>query len=174
MAALPVVKQARGEDSLKTLVGAVRERCIQAVCAAWDTDAERCKILETWRRHPERRDITRMPASFSAFEEKVIQNAQKIAYITDALNARGSAEVVLPPSAKLLTALRGTFVTSLYKALSGMVENAEKTKKNGNGEADPDGVTVPKSAAVDSDSASVAVDSNSRVCSPSQSFFVLN
>lgn len=161
MAALTVIKQAHGEDAFKTLISAVRERCIQAICAAWDTDAERCKVLETWIRHPERRDVTRMPASFSAFEEKVIQNTQKIAYISGALSARSSAEVILPPSAKLLQALRGTFVTSVYKALSGMVENAEKTKKNGLGEVDPDGVTVPKSAAVDGDR--IGLDSGSRV-----------
>lgn len=171
MASLTVIKQAHGEDALKTLVGVVRERCIQAVCAAWDTDAERCKILETWVRHPERRDVTRMPSSLSAFEEKVIQNTQKIAYISEALGARSSAEVILPPPTKLLQALRGTFVTSLYKALSGMVESAERTKKNGLGEADPDGVTVPKSAAVDGDNAAVAVDSGNRVRATPSSVF---
>lgn len=166
MASLSVVKQARGVENLKTLVGAVRERCVQAVCAAWDTDAERCKILETWTRHPERRDLTTMPASFSAFEEKVLANTQKIAYISEATSARGSAEVVVPPSAKLLQALRGAFVTSLYKALSGMVENAEKTKKEGMGDTDPDGVTSSKIGAVDGDSITLAVDSNNRVSTP--------
>lgn len=163
LTSLSVMKQARGVDNLKTLVGAVRERCVQAVCAAWDTDAERCKILETWTRHPERRDLTAMPSSFSAFEERVLQNTQKIAYITDAMNARGSTEVVVPPPAKLLQALRGAFVTSLYKALSGMVENAEKMKKEGLGDADPDGVTIAKSGAIDGDSVTIAVDSDNRV-----------
>jgi exocyst complex component 2 len=163
MASLPVAKQARAGESLKTLVGAVRERCVQAVCAAWNTDAERCKVLETWTRSPDRRDLTTMPSSFAAFEEKILQNTQKIAYISDAMNTRGSAEVIVPPPAKLLQALRSCFVTSLYKALSGMVENAERLKKDGSNEADLDGVTIAKSGAIDGDSVTIAVDSSNRV-----------
>jgi exocyst complex component 2 len=41
----------------------------------------------------------------------------------------GPADVVLPPPAKLLQMVRSQFVTTLYKALSGMVENAEKFVK---------------------------------------------
>jgi exocyst complex component 2 len=163
MASVAVVKQARASDSLRSLVGAVRERCVQAVCAAWTTDAERCKVLETWTRSADRRDLTTMPSSFAAFEEKILQNTQKIAYISEAMNTRGSAEVVVPPSAKLLQALRGTFVTSLYKALSGMVENAERMKRDGSSEADPDGVTMARSGAIDGDTVTIAVDSNNRV-----------
>ena len=163
MASVAVVKQARASDSLRSLVGAVRERCVQAVCAAWTTDAERCKVLETWTRSAERRDLTTMPSSFAAFEEKILQNTQKIAYISEAMNTRGSAEVVVPPSAKLLQALRGCFVTSLYKALSGMVENAERMKKDGSNEADPDGVTTARTGAIDGDTVTIAVDSNNRV-----------
>ena len=147
MASLSVIKQARSAEQFKTLVGGVRERCVQAVCAAWNTDAERCKYLETWTRHSERRDLTTMPASFMAFEEKLLANMQKIAYISEAASARGSSAsdtVVVPPSAKLLQAIRGCFVTSLYKALSGMVENAEKLSKDGASDADPDGVTMPQ------------------------------
>ena len=166
MASLPVAKQARAVEPLKTLVNAVRERCVQAVCAAWNTDAERCKVLETWTRSPERRDLTTMPFSFAAFEEKILQNTQKIAYITDAMNARGSAEVIIPPPAKLLQALRSCFVTSLYKALSGMVENAERVKKDNSSDTDPDGVTVAKSGAIDGDSVTIAVDSSNRVRHP--------
>ena len=163
MASVAVVKQARASDSLRSLVGAVRERCVQAVCAAWTTDAERCKVLETWTRSAERRDLTTMPSSFAAFEEKILQNTQKIAYISEAMNTRGSAEVVVPPSVKLLQALRGCFVTSLYKALSGMVENAERMKKDGSSEADPDGVTTARTGAIDGDTVTIAVDSNNRV-----------
>jgi exocyst complex component 2 len=104
-----------------------------------------------------------MPSSFAAFEEKILQNTQKIAYISEAMNTRGSAEVVVPPSAKLLQALRGTFVTSLYKALSGMVENAERMKRDGSSEADPDGVTMARSGAIDGDTVTIAVDSSNRV-----------
>lgn len=163
MASLPVAKQARAGEALKALVGAVRERCVQAVCAAWNTDAERCKVLETWTRSPDRRDLTTMPSSFAAFEERILQNTQKIAYISDAMNTPGSVEVIIPPPAKLLQALRSCFVTSLYKALSGMVENAERIKKDGGNEADPDGVTIAKSGAIDANSVTIAVDSSNRV-----------
>lgn len=173
MASLSVIKQNRSNESLRTLVGAVRERCVQAVTAAWNTDAERCKVLETWVRSPDRRDLTTMPSSFSAFEEKILQNTQKIAYISEAMNTRGSAEVVVPPPAKLLQALRSCFVTSLYKALSGMVENAEKIKKDGSNDADPDGVTESKTGAVDGDSVTIAVDSNNRVGLANSSLMVL-
>ena len=174
MASLTVVKQARASESLKTLVGAVRERCVQAVCAAWNTDAERCKILETWTRSSDRRDLTTMPSSFSAFEEKILQNTQKIAYISDATNPHGSAEVIVPPPAKLLQALRSCFVTSLYKALSGMVENAEKVKQDDSNDADPDGVTVARSGIVDGDADTVTdtVDAKNRVSNRCVCFYL--
>ena len=44
-----------------------------------------------------------------------------------------------------------------------MVENAEKMKKNGLSEADPDGVTAAKGGAGSGDSVSLAVDSQNRV-----------
>lgn len=119
----------RSSEQLKTLVGGVRERCVQAVCAAWNSDAERCKVLETWTRNSERRDLTTMPASFMAFEETVLSNMQKILYIQEAMASR-DVGVVVPPSARLLQMVKSQFVTSLYKALSGMVENAEKEGKD--------------------------------------------
>jgi exocyst complex component 2 len=171
LASLPIVKQTRSVEPLKILVGAVRERCIQAITAAWTTDAERCKHLETWTRSPERRDLTLMPASFSAFEEKVVQNAQKIAYVSDASSvaaarpgsASAGTEVVVPPPTKLLQSLRGTFVTSLYKALSGMVENAEKSKAGSVDETDPDGVTVAARAAGVGEGGEAVGDAGNRV-----------
>ncbi|OQN97857.1 hypothetical protein B0A48_16167 [Cryoendolithus antarcticus] len=146
MSALSVIRTMRGgAEPLKLLVGAARERCISAVCAAWVPDAERCKYMELWVRNAERRDLTTMPSTFMAFEEKILAGMQKIAYISEATTsaaARGE-EVIVPPSAKLLQAVRGCFVTSLYKALSGMVENAERPGIDGRKEDDPDGVTLP-------------------------------
>ncbi|KAF2768260.1 hypothetical protein EJ03DRAFT_383454 [Teratosphaeria nubilosa] len=142
LASLSVIKSTHNShESLRGLVNAVRERCIQALCASWQLDAgERCKFLEVWQRAPERRDLTTMPASFMAYEEKVIANFQKVAYISDATG--GTTEVIIPPPAKLLQGIRSCFVTSLYKTLSGMVENAEKTKVEGPTAADPDGITT--------------------------------
>lgn len=126
--AISAIKQdTRMTEQLRGLVGGVRERCVQAVCAAWNSDAEKCKVLEDWTRSADRRDLTNMPASFMAFEETILTNMQKILYISEAMTRTDSADVVVPPSAKLLQMVRSQFVTSLYKALSGTVENAERT-----------------------------------------------
>jgi len=114
---------------LRVLVGGVRERCVQAVCAAWNTDAEKCKVLEDWSRNGERRDLTTMPHKFMSFEETILSHMQKILFLSEAMTRADSSDVVVPPSAKLLQMVRSQFVTSLYKALSGAVENAERSRK---------------------------------------------
>ncbi|KAK1064298.1 Exocyst complex component S5 [Friedmanniomyces endolithicus] len=156
LAGLSVTKQqtrggSAGVEDWRILVGAVRERCVHALCAAWAADADRVRALETWVRSDvgERRDLTTMPGLFMSYEERVLAGFQKIAYVGDgggSANGAGSGEVIIPPPAKLLQAVRGSFVTSLYKALSGMVENAEKGGLAGEGGGvegmDPDGVMV--------------------------------
>ena len=128
MAAIrPVALGGNTLEKLKALLGAVRERSARAICAAWNNDAETCKVLEDWTRNPEEQDITRMPFHFAAFEAFVLSGTQKVLYIPEAgVTKRGSSDVVTPPPNKLLQMVRSQFVTSLYKALSGMVENAEK------------------------------------------------
>ena len=145
MASLSLIKSTRtGTEPFKTLVGAVRERCIGAVCAAWVPDSERCKYMELWQRGTDRRDLTTFSAAFMAFEEKLLSSMQKIAFISEAGSAGGRGEdVLVPPSGKLLKAVQGCFVTSLYKALSGMVENAERPAEESAKENDPDGLTSP-------------------------------
>lgn len=167
LASLSVINTMRsGSESLKTLVGAVRERSVSAVCAAWIPDAERCKYMELWQRHPDRRDLTTMPGTFIAFEEKVLGGMQKIAYISEAASAGGRGDdVVVPPSAKLLQAIRGCFVTSLYKALSGMVENAERHTIDDAGDDDPDGITLSTGAEGRGDGETVLVDARNQVSS---------
>ncbi|KAI9672403.1 MAG: hypothetical protein M1817_003425 [Caeruleum heppii] len=132
-------------DRLRTLVGGVRESCTQAVCAAWNRDAERCRVLEDWTRSTETRELTRMPSSFVAYESSVLGGIQKILYVSEAMSKPGAADVVLPPPAKLLQTVRGQFVSSLYKALSGMVENAENPIKldPGKWDAEGDGIAHP-------------------------------
>jgi exocyst complex component 2 len=114
---------------LKTLVTGARERCVTAVCAAWNRDAENIKVLEDWRRAPDKRDLTKMPSNFSAFESAILSGMQRILYISEGTTKSGGADVVLPPPDKLLQMVRSQFVTTLYKALSGMVENAERSVK---------------------------------------------
>jgi exocyst complex component 2 len=117
------------KDRLKVLTAEVRERCVNAICGAWNKDAENIKVLEDWRRSPEKRDLTRMPSYFGAFESAVLSGMQKILYIQEALVKPDSYDVVSPPPTRLLTVVRSQFVTTLYKSLSGMVENAEKSIK---------------------------------------------
>ncbi|KAH7160314.1 exocyst complex component Sec5-domain-containing protein [Dactylonectria estremocensis] len=116
-------------ERLKTLVGASRERCVTALCAAWNRDAENIKYVEDWQRSVELGDVTRMPASFAAFEGALLSGMQKILYISDAMSKPGAGDIVLPPPTKLLQMVRSQYVTTLYKALSGMVENAERSLK---------------------------------------------
>ncbi|KAF2014145.1 hypothetical protein BU24DRAFT_392262 [Aaosphaeria arxii CBS 175.79] len=117
-------------DALRALVGAVRERCVQAVCVAWNTDAESLKVLEDWTRDPDRKDITNMPSRFLAVQSFLLTNLQKIMYVSGSEGGSKTAvDVVVPPSNKLLQMVRSQFVTSLYRTLSGMVECAEKGRR---------------------------------------------
>lgn len=151
----------RSTEPLRHLLNSVRERCIRAVCESWNADAERIKYLEDWKREPDRRDITMMPSRFMAFEERVLGNVQKIAFV-EGVGGRG--EVVAPPSAKILQAVRGCFVTSLYKVLSGMVENVEKGRRDEReASVDPDGVGVPVHAAFGSEESGSGLDVSNKV-----------
>ncbi|KAH7314126.1 putative exocyst complex component SEC5 [Rhexocercosporidium sp. MPI-PUGE-AT-0058] len=147
MAAISPVGNGDGSalERLKGLVGEARERCVIAICAAWNKDAENIKVLEDWRRSPEKRDLTRMPAYFGAFESAVLTGMQKILYISEAMAKSDSTNVVFPPPAKLLQMVRSQFVTTLYRSLSGMVENAEKSVKKADDDwtMDNDGLASP-------------------------------
>ena len=119
-------------DRLKSLVSGARERSVRAACTAWSIDADNCNLMEDWTRPKEQRDITRLPSTFNEYELKVLQGIQKILYIPDATASRPiSTNVVTPPPNKLLMLVREHFVKSLYKFMSGMVENAESADNEG-------------------------------------------
>lgn len=122
----PITTGSTSYDRLKSLVSFARERSVRAACVAWNKDAENCKLLEDWTRDPEKRDLTKMPGLFVAFESSVLAGMQKILYISEAMSKAGAVDVVTPPPAKLLQMVRTQFVSSVYKALSGLVENAER------------------------------------------------
>ena len=84
-------------EMLKTLVGAARERCVTALCAAWNKDAENIKFVEDWKRSKESGDVTCMPACFAAFEGALLVGMQKILYIPEAMAKPGAEDIVLPP-----------------------------------------------------------------------------
>ncbi|KAI9851190.1 MAG: hypothetical protein M1838_004300 [Thelocarpon superellum] len=116
-------------EQARMFVGGTRDRCVQAICAVWNQDAEICKAMEDWTRSTERKDASHFPAHFFSFESSVVTGLQKVLYLSDAMGTPGAAEIVQQPAAKLLHLVRGQFVTSLYKAFSGMVENAERPMK---------------------------------------------
>jgi len=116
-------------EKLRTLVGVARERCVNALLGAWNKDAENIKYVEDWNRSAVRRDVTKMPATFSSFEGALLSGMQKILYISEAMSRPRAEDIVLPPPSKLLQMVRSQYVTTLYKALSGMVENAERPLK---------------------------------------------
>ena len=126
LAISPVASETTFSERLRFLVAGARERSAKAVCAAWNRDAELCKVLEDWTCLAEKRDLTRMPSYFKAFEAAVLSGMQRILYIPDATSPRpGAPALISPPPAKLLQVVRNQFVTTLYRAFSGMVENAE-------------------------------------------------
>ncbi|RWA10288.1 hypothetical protein EKO27_g4835 [Xylaria grammica] len=131
MASVAPVSQddAKQMELLRTLIGAARERCVAAICAAWNKDAENIKLVEDWQRSKEMGDVTCMPATFAAFEGALLAGTQKILYVSEAIAKSGPGDIILPPPSKLLQMVRSQYVTTLYKALSGMVENAERTVK---------------------------------------------
>ena len=125
----PVASSHSLSERLRTMVTSARERSARAACVAWGRDAETCKILEDWSRASDLPELTNMPARFSALENSVLSGMQKILYIPEAaVTKAGSGTIVSPPPSKLVQMVRSQFVTSLYKALSGMVENAESSK----------------------------------------------
>ena len=125
----PIKAGSHTYEKIKAMVGGARERCVRAVCDAWNKDAESCKNLEDWTRSAENRDQTKMPMHFMGFEKRILLGLQKILYFSEAHTKSGSVNVITPPPAKLLQMVKTQFVTSVYKALSGMVENAEKPVK---------------------------------------------
>ncbi|KAM6533365.1 Exocyst complex component S5 [Fusarium falciforme] len=149
-------------ERLKTLVGGSRERCVTALCAAWNRDAENIKYAEDWERSAELGDVTRMPASFAAFEGALLTGMQKILYISDAMSKPGAGDIVLPPPAKLLQMVRSQYVSTLYKALSGMVENAERSLKRTEDDWSIDGEGSLASAAIPSMAGKAALNSGDR------------
>ena len=116
-------------EKLRTMVSVARERCMRAVCAAWGKDAEMCKFLEDWSRANDRNELTNMPSRLAVFEGTILTGMQKILYIPEAASTKsGSAAIISPPPTKLVQTAKSQLVTSLYKVLSGMIENAEKNQ----------------------------------------------
>jgi exocyst complex component 2 len=150
-------------ERLRSLVGVSRERCVTALCAAWNRDAENIKHVEDWKRSADRGDVTRMPAAFATFEGALLSGMQKILYISEAMSKPGAGEIVLAPPTKVLQMVRSQYVTTLYKALSGMVENAERAIKKTNDEWSMDTETSIAASTVDTATNRSTLDAGDRV-----------
>lgn len=121
-------------DQLKVFVNTARERCVNAICAAWDIDAGYSSHLETWTRDPEQKDMTTTPCILVAFEDDLLAAIQKILYISDAMTKPQFGDIVSPPSSELLLVVREQFAASIYKTFTGMVDNAEDPLQAGSAE----------------------------------------
>ena len=163
MAALPpIASGSSGVKKLKILLNAARERAAKAICAAWSHDAQSIKVLEDWSRGRDSRDVTRMPADFAAFESFVLAGLQKILYIPEAaVTKRSSSDIITPPPSTLLQMARDQFMTTLYRTLEGMRENAEKPVNVGQNSwaKNRNSTTTLSLSASNGD----AIDANSRV-----------
>ncbi|KAI9374957.1 exocyst complex component Sec5-domain-containing protein [Aspergillus egyptiacus] len=124
----PVSSSSSIRELLKALVSTIRERSVRAACSAWGKDAEVCRLLEDWTRDPKRRDLTKMPGLFVNFQNAIVSGMQKILYISEAMAKPGTVAVVTQPPTKLLQMVRREFISSIEKALGGLVENAENLK----------------------------------------------
>ncbi|KAL8904384.1 MAG: hypothetical protein Q9207_003309 [Kuettlingeria erythrocarpa] len=134
-------------ERLKTLINGARERCVSAVAGAWIRDAEMFHLMETFARSDERKDLTKMPGYFLAYQNVVLSGLQRLAYITDVTSKVGSSSLVTPPASATLKLVRGDFTKSIYLLLSDMIRDAQRS---------------PSSQATDSAASSIGptVDSN--------------
>ncbi|KAJ9608095.1 Exocyst complex component S5 [Cladophialophora chaetospira] len=121
----PVANNTAMYEKIRALIAGARERSMRAVCEAWSKDAESCKSMEDWIRAPEKRDQTRMPIYFEAFERKVLLGMQQVLYFSDTTAKPGTREIISAPPSKLLQMMRTQFVSTVYKAVSGMLDNSE-------------------------------------------------
>lgn len=148
----PVASKDTQSDKLKNMVNAARERCARASCAAWVNDSELFKHMEDWSRSSDRQELTNMPRRFEAFESTVFAGMQKLMYIPEAATKSGPIGPVSPPPAKLVHMIRTQFLTSIYKILSGKVENAESSmSRSQDTKAVLDDLTVVRNAEGTSD-----------------------
>lgn len=147
-------------DRLKIMVSAGRERAVVAVCSSWLKDAQNCRVLEDWTRAVDNRDVTKMPGLFSVFEREIIGGMQGMVYLDSVKNSNSG--VIPPPSAKLLTHVRGQFVRSLYKSLQGMVENAKTPVESEERNDEMDGLASPVTSVAPANLMAHSVDSQDK------------
>lgn len=126
----PVSSFPKVQEGLKTLINGARERCVSAVAAAWIRDAEMFHLTETFARSSERRDLTKMPGYFLAYENAVLSGLQKLAYIPGVTSKASSTILITPPTSTTLKLVRGDFTRTIYVLLSDMVKDAQASSSS--------------------------------------------
>ncbi|KAI4195043.1 MAG: hypothetical protein LQ350_007425 [Teloschistes chrysophthalmus] len=120
----PVASSSTTQESLKILVAGTRERCINALLAAWTRDVGLFQSVEVWDRPNDRTDLTKMPMYFLAFESAVLSGLQKLAYIPNVASKGSTANVITAPSSAMLKPVRRGFERTIYILLAEMVKMA--------------------------------------------------
>jgi exocyst complex component 2 len=160
-------------EQLKAMLNAVRQRSAEAVCSAWQQDANTCKVLEDWTRGPDSRDITRWPDYFSSLEAFIISGTQKILYVPEAALSKGNAaEIITPPPGNLLNKIKKQFVRSISDASFSMASNASEPMDVPQNPWSSEGIVSPLATKTDSiETSRNAVDASSQVHCPISHFF---
>lgn len=129
----PVFQDSMVCNKIRALVNVARARCLTAVCMTWSKDSVYFTAVEDWLKSPEKRNQTRLPTYFTAYEQVVINGLQQILYL-EGTNQHSSTSLVAPPSTNNVQLARQKFTDSIFAILSGMLQNAERAVKSENDE----------------------------------------
>lgn len=119
----PVSSAPKVQEGLKTLINGTRERCVSALAASWTTDADKFHLVETFARSGPRRDLTKLPGYFLAYETAVVSGLQRLAYIPEVTGKAGS---------RTLGSVTTDFTKTIYVLLSHIIKDAEKNPSPSN------------------------------------------
>lgn len=124
----PVFQDSVVCNNIRALVNVARSRCLSAVCMTWSKDSVYFTAVEDWLKSPEKRNQTRLPTYFAAYEQTLINGIQQILYL-EGNNQHSSTTLVAPPSSNNVQLARQKFTDSIFALLSGMLQNAERPVK---------------------------------------------
>ncbi|KAK9473344.1 exocyst complex component Sec5-domain-containing protein [Dipodascopsis tothii] len=120
-------------ESLRDMISTVRERCVGACCLAWQQDSKRFRILETWTPAADKK-TTLTPALFTAYQSAVLAGVQQVLYVA-AAEKKSKAQVVLPPSSKIVFSIKTQFVNSIFLTVDGLIKLAAASDSRTQAEA---------------------------------------
>lgn len=148
----PVFQDSLVCNQIRALVNIARARCLTAVCMTWSKDSVYFSSVEDWLKAPDKRNQTRLPAYFTAYERVIINGLQQILYL-QGTDQHSSTSLVAPPSTNNVQLARQKFTDSIFALLSGMLQNAERAVKS----QDDEWIAVSEAFKTASDSGSTEV-----------------